>query len=470
MLIFVFSALIVLTDQFFKHWIVLTHDVGEETVLIPGVLSLFRLHNPGAAFGFLAGQPWWFLAGIQLLAAIVLVMIILRYTEGFWGSLGLAAVLGGTVGNLIDRVFTFGTEFPHHVTDMFRFTFIDFAIFNIADVFITLGFLTFLIHFIGLTFKPKEQKRAFIDGEDDDDDEDIAIATKPVANAAVAPVTTDAAPVAADTAPVPAVASDSSPAPAIDADAAPVGDDIAPMLVFDALATPAAPVVDEAAAVPEPSVDADATPVAEAAPISPPIPQVVGKPSEDMTEPVEPMAIFGDGLQAEDPLLKPAVPEGELADAPAPPPASVLSSQTEPLPIVDAIVSQPGPEIAPLLDYVYGGQYAAAAQTTAPASPQPQEAPPVAASPQTPPTAAQPSAKSLTPEPVVEPVAQTTQSAPQTEVPSTPPIDEDNPKAMLDALSALETEILGDAENYDVDKLLGEYGFESDADDAENNN
>jgi len=149
----------------------MTMKVGEEIVLIPGVLSLFRLHNPGAAFGFLTGQPWWLLASIQLFAAIVLIMIILRYTEGFWGSLGLAAVLGGTIGNLIDRIYPFDPAFPHHVVDMFRFLFIDFAVFNVADIFITMGFLTFLIHFTVITFKTEKNDKALSDGDTDPDDD-----------------------------------------------------------------------------------------------------------------------------------------------------------------------------------------------------------------------------------------------------------------------------------------------------------
>jgi len=155
MLCFLFAALIVALDQFFKHWImrtleiggVWTNEAGEQ--LIPGVLGLTRWENDGAMLNILSGQQW-ILAGIAFAAAIVLIMILLRYNEGFWGTLGLAAVLGGTVGNLADRVFNEGK-----VVDMFRTLFIDFPIFNIADIFITLGFITFLIHFIALSFGSK---------------------------------------------------------------------------------------------------------------------------------------------------------------------------------------------------------------------------------------------------------------------------------------------------------------------------
>jgi len=147
MLCFVFSALVVLLDQFFKRWIILTLSVRENTQLIPGVLDLTHVQNTGAAFSILPDQRW-ILVGISFIACILLITILLRYNEGFWGTLGLAALLGGAAGNLIDRLF-YG-----YVVDMFEPIFIRFAIFNIADIFITLGGLTFCIFFIATMFRP----------------------------------------------------------------------------------------------------------------------------------------------------------------------------------------------------------------------------------------------------------------------------------------------------------------------------
>ena len=155
MLCFLFAALIVALDQFLKRWVLRTLDVGEiGPEIIPGVLGLTRWENDGAMLNILSGQQW-LLAGIAFVAAVVLVMILLRYNEGFWGTIGLAAVLGGTIGNLIDRIFNDG-----RVVDMFRTLFINFPIFNIADVFITLGFITFLIHFIALSISSDKREHA----------------------------------------------------------------------------------------------------------------------------------------------------------------------------------------------------------------------------------------------------------------------------------------------------------------------
>jgi len=144
-------------------------EIGPE--IIPGVIGLTRWENDGAMLNILSGQQW-LLAGIAFGAAIVLVMILLRYNEGFWGTLGLAAVLGGTVGNLVDRIFNDGK-----VIDMFRTLFINFPIFNIADIFITLGFITFLIHFIAISFGVTNEEHlasdyASDDYQDDYDDSD----------------------------------------------------------------------------------------------------------------------------------------------------------------------------------------------------------------------------------------------------------------------------------------------------------
>ena len=149
MLCFIFAALVVLLDQFIKHWVLIALPLYEKTALLPGVVGLTHVRNTGAAFSILANQRWLLIV-IACLATLLLIAILLRYNEGFWGTLGLAAVLGGTIGNLIDRI-SYG-----YVVDIFEFQFVDFAIFNIADIFITLGGVTFLLYFIVTTVKPEK--------------------------------------------------------------------------------------------------------------------------------------------------------------------------------------------------------------------------------------------------------------------------------------------------------------------------
>jgi signal peptidase II len=171
MLVFAFSALVALLDQLFKGWAVRAIPLHGEMELIPGVIGLTRLHNYGAAFGILSGLRWE-LVGIMLLCILFLVFIMLRYNEGFLGTLGLGAVLGGAVGNFIDRLFL------GYVVDMFQLQFVDFAIFNIADIFITMGALAFVVSFIITSAnaakelkaeKAEKAKLAIDDGEEYDE-------------------------------------------------------------------------------------------------------------------------------------------------------------------------------------------------------------------------------------------------------------------------------------------------------------
>lgn len=272
-LCFLFAALIVALDQFFKQWVVRAIDIGATgPEIIPGVLGLTHWENDGAMLNILSGQQW-LLAGIALVAAVALVMILLRYNEGFWGTIGLTAVLGGTVGNLCDRVFNDGK-----VIDMFRTLFINFPIFNIADIFITLGFITFLVHFIVLTFKvgksedtaaarkPKVDPEQYmaenpssINVTDIDLPEVAAVVTGTHDDAMQQPV------MSAPPATMPVMPSE----PAAAAPVAPV----APVPVaapVTPVAAPIAPVADYIApAAPVAAPIASATPIAPAAPVTP---------------------------------------------------------------------------------------------------------------------------------------------------------------------------------------------------------
>jgi signal peptidase II len=133
------SAAIVLADQLTK-WLVLSRFAPGERMELTGFFNLVLVFNKGAAFSFLAGQSGWqtpLLAGFALLAAFVVGFLIHRNKNKLLMSTGLALVLGGALGNVIDRV-RFG-----HVVD-----FVDlhalgwhWPAFNVADSAITIGAL-----------------------------------------------------------------------------------------------------------------------------------------------------------------------------------------------------------------------------------------------------------------------------------------------------------------------------------------
>ena len=105
---------------------------ADGVTLIPGVLGLRYAENKGMAFSMLAGKP--FLLGILSLAVIVAAFLILRKKKlAPFPVTALMLMLGGAVGNMLDRFFT------GFVPDMIEFLFVRFAIFNVADMALTVG-------------------------------------------------------------------------------------------------------------------------------------------------------------------------------------------------------------------------------------------------------------------------------------------------------------------------------------------
>lgn len=123
-------------DQLIKHWVINRLAVGEEIDLLP-FLSLYHARNPGIAFSMLSSVSDWGL--IALTFCIICFVIWLWKNAGPEKSLsrfGFLLVIGGAIGNLIDRVrFHYVIDYiSFHISDVFSF-----AIFNLADSFITIG-------------------------------------------------------------------------------------------------------------------------------------------------------------------------------------------------------------------------------------------------------------------------------------------------------------------------------------------
>lgn len=103
---FIVSMVIVAVDQLTK-WLVLARFAPGERVELTGFLNLVLVFNKGAAFSFLAGAPGWqtpLLVAFALGAAAVVALLLLRSRERRLFSAGLALILGGAVGNVIDRL------------------------------------------------------------------------------------------------------------------------------------------------------------------------------------------------------------------------------------------------------------------------------------------------------------------------------------------------------------------------------
>jgi signal peptidase II len=133
------SVLVVVADQISKFYIAQHFGEFEHITVLP-VLDITRMHNEGAAFSFLAGASgWqrWVFIGLAAVVSVGIIVWLIRLKERAHGLLacGLALVLGGALGNVIDRI-RLG-----HVIDFIHFHWdrAYFPAFNVADSAITVG-------------------------------------------------------------------------------------------------------------------------------------------------------------------------------------------------------------------------------------------------------------------------------------------------------------------------------------------
>ena len=131
------ALIILIVDQFTKILVTGTLQLGDST-RVTGFFNLVRVHNSGAAFSFLAGASgWqrWFFTAIGVVAAGVIIWMLRAHSAQRLFSLALSCVLGGAVGNVIDRM-VYG-----HVVDFLQFHHAGwyFPSFNVADSAITIG-------------------------------------------------------------------------------------------------------------------------------------------------------------------------------------------------------------------------------------------------------------------------------------------------------------------------------------------
>lgn len=148
---------VVVLDQFTKFLVRLYMEVGDSFTLIPGVMNITYVENDGAAFGMLDNARWLFM--IVSAVAIVAIVVFLRKhgSRHMLLTLSLSFIAGGGIGNMIDRTFVTDVNGTHVVTDFFETAFMDFAVFNVADSFITVGAILLGIYIIFI--EPKVEKK-----------------------------------------------------------------------------------------------------------------------------------------------------------------------------------------------------------------------------------------------------------------------------------------------------------------------
>ncbi len=133
---------IVALDQLVKYWALTVVRAAGEIPLIDGVFYCVYTENRGAAFSILQGQRWFFIIATAVAVAALIWLLKKKFVMGQWGRMAVLFIIGGALGNFIDRV-RLG-----YVIDMFDFRLINFAVFNVADSFIVIGGIMGLIYFL----------------------------------------------------------------------------------------------------------------------------------------------------------------------------------------------------------------------------------------------------------------------------------------------------------------------------------
>ena len=136
-----FAVLIAAADQLVKYLVVENIPLFGEVPLLPGVLKLTLVHNEGAAYSSFRGMQWLFV----LIFVVLTLAVVYEYFKKPMPFTALerwciAAIYGGGLGNMIDRV-RLG-----YVVDMLETEFMEFPVFNVADCFITCGCVVLMVH------------------------------------------------------------------------------------------------------------------------------------------------------------------------------------------------------------------------------------------------------------------------------------------------------------------------------------
>ena len=155
------ALVVVIIDLLTKRWAFSSTTPGDELEIVPGVLHIGQTRNEGIAFGFFAGRPW-IVFGLMGIALTVLVIFYIRHRaqSGLWLATGL--LLGGAIGNAIDRIHL------GYVRDFINLP--HFPTFNLADVSITAGVIILVL--TAERHSQEQQKEEEKEQKDDGDEEE----------------------------------------------------------------------------------------------------------------------------------------------------------------------------------------------------------------------------------------------------------------------------------------------------------
>ena len=165
-MIYALYTVVVLTligcDQLLKSWTVNHLALGQSTGFLPGFLQLTRVHNYGAAWSSFSGKTVLLVAVTAVLLVAVAYLLLRRIVRHPLGVAAALLILGGGVGNIIDRIAN------GYVVDMFDLLLFDYPVFNLADCFVVVGVILGAVYY--LWFYEKYDARKKDDATDADGD------------------------------------------------------------------------------------------------------------------------------------------------------------------------------------------------------------------------------------------------------------------------------------------------------------
>lgn len=147
MLAAIIAVAVIVLDQITK---VIVRDglaIGQQAEFIPWFINFTHIENEGAAWGMFSEHRWVFMILSSVAIVAMIVFLCKYYKRSRLMNIGIAMVLGGGIGNMIDRI-AFGK-----VTDFLCFTFIDFPVFNVADSFVCIGAAVIAVYVIFFELK-----------------------------------------------------------------------------------------------------------------------------------------------------------------------------------------------------------------------------------------------------------------------------------------------------------------------------
>lgn len=150
------AALLVMIagDQALKGWTVSHLELGESTPFIPAIMQLTRVHNYGAAWSSLSGKTVLLIAVTAVMMIAVAVLLLRRVVRYPLGVAACLLILGGGIGNIIDRI-RLG-----YVVDMFDLLLFSYPVFNLADCFVVVGAILGAVYYLWIYEKFDARKKS----------------------------------------------------------------------------------------------------------------------------------------------------------------------------------------------------------------------------------------------------------------------------------------------------------------------